>query len=88
MRSALWTAIEGGKRPSHLRHAELVSASIKPNKPLVCWEEWTLKQVQGDDDGMGRCWSKPVDPYRRHPGERLSWTRRRIRDSFCAARAR
>ncbi|WP_218964294.1 hypothetical protein, partial [Sphingobium sp. IP1] len=55
VRSALWTAIEGGKRPSHLRHAELVSASIKPNKPLVYWEEWTLKQVQGDDDGMGRC---------------------------------
>ena len=75
VRSALWTAIEGGKRPSHLRHAELVSASIKPNKPLVYWEEWTLKQVQGDDDGMGRCWSKPANLYGRHPDEN--------QDPFC-----
>ncbi|QNG47801.1 hypothetical protein [Sphingobium yanoikuyae] len=44
----------GGLGPSHQRHAELVSASIKPNKPLVYWEEWTLKQVQGDDDGMAK----------------------------------
>jgi hypothetical protein len=27
---------------------------------LVLWEEWTLKQVQGDDDGEGRFWSFSV----------------------------
>jgi hypothetical protein len=43
----------GGLQPSHQRHAELVSASIRPNKLLVLWEEWTLKQVQDDDDGEG-----------------------------------
>ncbi|MGW8203079.1 hypothetical protein ACWGM0_11115 [Sphingomonas bisphenolicum] len=31
------------------RHAEFVSASIDPSKPLLYPEEWTLKQVQGDD---------------------------------------
>jgi cysteinyl-tRNA synthetase len=34
------------------RHAELVSASIVPNEPAVKAEEWTLKQVQGDDELM------------------------------------
>ena len=33
----------------HLRHAELVSASISPHEPAAREEEWTLKQVQGDD---------------------------------------
>ena len=33
----------------HLRHAELVSASISPQAPAARDEEWTLKQVQGDD---------------------------------------
>ena len=31
------------------RHAELVSASIVQNEPAVKAEEWTLKQVQGDE---------------------------------------
>ena len=31
------------------RHAELVSASIVQNEPPVEAEEWTLKQVQGDE---------------------------------------
>jgi hypothetical protein len=30
------------------RHAELVSASIMPNEPMVEADKWTLKQVQGD----------------------------------------
>jgi hypothetical protein len=30
------------------RHAELVSASIKPHEALFDLEKWTLKQVQGD----------------------------------------
>jgi cysteinyl-tRNA synthetase len=30
------------------RHAELVSASIVPNEPMVEADTWTLKQVQGD----------------------------------------
>jgi cysteinyl-tRNA synthetase len=30
------------------RHAELVSASIVPNEPMVEADKWTLKQVQGD----------------------------------------
>jgi cysteinyl-tRNA synthetase len=30
------------------RHAELVSASIVPQKPMVEADTWTLKQVQGD----------------------------------------
>jgi hypothetical protein len=34
---------------SVLRHAELVSASIVPIEPSVQGEEWTLKQVQGDE---------------------------------------
>ena len=34
------------------RHAELVSASIAPSQPLAGDEEWTLKQVQGDDEIM------------------------------------
>jgi len=38
---------------SFLRHAELVSASILPPAMLVREEEWTLKQVQGDERGMG-----------------------------------
>jgi tRNA pseudouridine55 synthase len=33
----------------NLRHAELVSASISPHEPAERGEEWTLKQVQGDD---------------------------------------
>ena len=33
---------------SHVRHAELVSASILPTAPSVPEEKWTLKQVQGD----------------------------------------
>jgi hypothetical protein len=41
----------GGFLPLLIRHAELVSASITPNKPLPCAEKWTLKQVQGDDAG-------------------------------------
>ncbi|RSU75223.1 hypothetical protein BRX37_11660 [Sphingomonas sp. S-NIH.Pt3_0716] len=49
-------------RPSHQRHAELVSASIKPNKPLVYWEKWTLKQVQGDDDRMAKTGRQPSNP--------------------------
>ena len=32
-----------------VRHAELVSASIAPPKAAVRVEEWTLKQVQGDE---------------------------------------
>ncbi|MFO6448298.1 tRNA pseudouridine(55) synthase TruB [Erythrobacter sp. NE805] len=32
-----------------LRHAELVSPSIPPQAPAAREEEWTLKQVQGDD---------------------------------------
>jgi len=32
-----------------LRHAELVSASISPQAPAERKEEWTLKQVQGDE---------------------------------------
>ncbi len=32
------------------RHAELVSASIEPQAPVIA-EKWTLKQVQGDDWG-------------------------------------
>ena len=32
-----------------LRHAELVSASISPQEPTAREEEWTLKQVQGDE---------------------------------------
>jgi cysteinyl-tRNA synthetase len=31
-----------------VRHAELVSASIVPNEPMVEADKWTLKQVQGD----------------------------------------
>jgi len=31
------------------RHPELVSGSIVPLKRRVQAEEWTLKQVQGDD---------------------------------------
>jgi len=34
---------------SHVRHAELVSASILPTAPSVPEEKWTLKQVQGDE---------------------------------------
>ena len=33
-----------------IRHAELVSASIMPKAPSEQVEEWTLKQVQGDED--------------------------------------
>jgi cysteinyl-tRNA synthetase len=33
------------------RHAELVSASIVPNDPMVGADKWTLKQVQGDEVG-------------------------------------
>jgi hypothetical protein len=29
-------------------HAELVSASIVPNRPKLSAEKWTLKQVEGD----------------------------------------
>ena len=32
--------------PPH--HAELVSASISPQQPMVSADRWTLKQVQGD----------------------------------------
>ena len=31
-----------------IRHAELVSASIPPSKPMFAADKWTLKQVQGD----------------------------------------
>jgi formate dehydrogenase iron-sulfur subunit len=41
------------------RHAELVSASISPIKPAVETEEWTLKQVQGDDRCIGRIADHP-----------------------------
>ncbi len=34
---------------SLFRHAEPVSASIYPFRPLVCEDKWTLKQVQGDE---------------------------------------
>ena len=30
------------------RHAELVSASIVPNRPMLSADKWTPKQVQGD----------------------------------------
>jgi len=33
------------------RHAELVSASIAPHSQPPRLEKWTLKQVQGDDQG-------------------------------------
>jgi hypothetical protein len=36
----------------HSRHAELVSASIAPPRPVVREEGWTLKQVQGDEIGF------------------------------------
>ena len=32
-------------------HAELVSASIPPPDAAVWEKKWTLKQVQGDDEG-------------------------------------
>jgi cysteinyl-tRNA synthetase len=35
------------------RHAELVSASGVPNEPPVAGDDWTLKQVQGDDRLVG-----------------------------------
>jgi cysteinyl-tRNA synthetase len=35
------------------RHAELVSASGVPNEPPVAGDDWTLKQVQGDDCLVG-----------------------------------
>ena len=31
------------------RHAEFISASIEPNKMMVAFYKWTLKQVQGDE---------------------------------------
>jgi hypothetical protein len=34
--------------PTVQRHAELVSASIVPNKPTYSADKWTLQQVQGD----------------------------------------
>jgi hypothetical protein len=36
------------------RHAELVSASIGPQKPEPCVAGWTLEQVQGEGDGRGQ----------------------------------
>ena len=39
---------ETHRRPPHTRHAELVSASIAPQKPKPRAVKWTLKQVQGD----------------------------------------
>ncbi len=41
-----------GYAPNHNRHAELVSASIPQPAPAVHEEEWTLKQVQGDEHGF------------------------------------
>jgi len=35
---------------NHIRHAELVSASIMPSRPALA-AKWTLKQVQGDEEG-------------------------------------
>ncbi len=48
------SAVRAGQFESYLetetqRHADLVSASISPNQPKSSEEEWTLKQVQGDD---------------------------------------
>jgi hypothetical protein len=36
-----------------VRHAELVSASIPQPETTAGAEEWTLKQVQGDEGGGG-----------------------------------
>jgi hypothetical protein len=38
----------GGKQHLRHRHAELVSASMVPDNPMLYLEKWTLKQVQGD----------------------------------------
>ncbi|MBP6380842.1 MAG: acyl-CoA ligase (AMP-forming), exosortase A system-associated [Sphingorhabdus sp.] len=53
-RALLTAKVRAGQLESYLetenqRHAELVSASISPNQPKSSEEEWTLKQVQGDD---------------------------------------
>jgi cytidylate kinase len=41
-----------GAAGQNSRHAELVSASIPPNRPMVETDRWTLKHVQGDG-GIG-----------------------------------
>jgi cysteinyl-tRNA synthetase len=41
-----------GDADTPTRHAELVSASIVPNEPMVEADKWTLKQVQGDVVGV------------------------------------
>ncbi|RDV02713.1 acyl-CoA ligase (AMP-forming), exosortase A system-associated [Sphingorhabdus pulchriflava] len=53
-KALLTSAVRAGQLESYLetehqRHAELVSATISPNQPKRGEEEWTLKQVQGDD---------------------------------------
>ena len=47
--------------PPHARHAELVSASISRPKQLLDLVKWTLKQVQGDDEGdVGLTYIRPA----------------------------
>src|SRR3546814_15567257 len=64
-----WTRRNGGtgvETASRPRHAELVSASMAGPLTLRCAEgngrPWTLKQVQGDDDGNVAFRSKPDGP--------------------------
>ncbi|MCO4092563.1 MAG: cysteine--tRNA ligase [Sphingorhabdus sp.] len=42
------SALKTRHADTQTRHAELVSASIVPNEPMVEADKWTLKQVQGD----------------------------------------
>src|SRR3546814_19550401 len=55
----------GWETASRPRHAELVSASMAGPLTLRCAEgngrPWTLKQVQGDDDGNVAFRSLPAD---------------------------
>ena len=47
----MWAGVVIREHVSPKRHAELVSASIVPRRPMFSADKWTLNQVQGDGRG-------------------------------------
>ena len=70
----MWVGVVIREHVSPKRHAELVSASIVPHRPMFSADKWTLNQVQGDGRGAteksSRRGAEIAEPHspKRHAG--------------------
>jgi hypothetical protein len=74
----MWVGVVIREHVSPKRHAELVSASIVPRRPMFSADKWTLNQVQGDGrGGDGKKFTQRRGDRRAALPQTSCWSRRR-----------